>query len=265
MSDVLLSAGLDLTNDHPKRKTYIFSTYHNQNFELDKNAKKIVNRMKEDSDKKQIVVFYTDGFVHSKAFMKINNLILFKVNTTYINFINEISNIIDKDKDSYMQHGSLMSLYGEGVLIIGKSGIGKSEVCLDLITRGHFFVADDAVNIFTNRERLQGLPSPALKNLIEVRGIGIVNVRKTYGIQSVLPAKKIDIIIEMKAYDPKVPIERLGHKTHYKKILGIEIPYVVIPIGIGKNVSQIVETAVINEKLRKYENFNAAEALLVKK
>ena len=145
-------------------------------------------------------------------------------------------------------HGVLVEIYGEGVLLTGDSGIGKSETALELIKRGHRLIADDAVEIKkVGRDRLVGDAPEMIRYYMELRGIGVVNVRRIYGIGAVKPESGI-------AYD------RLGLTSESEVILGVEIPRVTIPVRPGRNLAVILELAAMNNRQKKL-GYNAAEAL----
>lgn len=158
-----------------------------------------------------------------------------------------------------MIHGNLIEVYGLGVLIIGDSGIGKSEITMELIKKGHLFVADDAVEHYRVFDKVFGRPSMYTKNLIEIRGIGIVDFSKFYGIQQIKNEAQIDVIIELNILDGITQFERLGRETSYKELSGIKIPYYKVPISPGRNASDIIEVIVNKQKLdleSKVNNFN---------
>ena len=150
-------------------------------------------------------------------------------------------------------HGVLVEIYGEGVLLTGDSGIGKSETALELIKRGHRLIADDAVEIRkVGRSRLVGSAPEMIRYYMELRGIGVINVRRIYGIGSVKP--HLEPWIEGKAYD------RLGLTDETETILGVEIPRVTIPVRPGRNLAVILELAAMNNRQKKL-GYNAAAAL----
>jgi len=149
------------------------------------------------------------------------------------------------------EHGSLVNIFGIGVLITGPSGIGKSEMVLDLIKANHLFVGDDRIVITNKNSTLVGSSHPVLKNLIEVRGIGIMDLLKTHGYQVVMDETKIDLIVELSLFKENGvdDSERIGESYQTKTILGLEIPYIKIPVAAGRNTSVIVESAVVQLKL----------------
>jgi HPr kinase/phosphorylase len=157
-------------------------------------------------------------------------------------------------------HGGLVDLYGVGILLTGKSGIGKSEIALDIVERGHRLVADDVVNIQQAAKNvLIGKSAELLQDTIEVRGLGIVNVRKTFGVRAVRVQKRVEIMIELLHWDPEADYERFGLNDVYTNILGVDIPHIRLPINPGKNISVIVETIALTYLLKLYGEDPAKE------
>ncbi|WP_374696487.1 HPr(Ser) kinase/phosphatase [Spiroplasma endosymbiont of Polydrusus formosus] len=149
------------------------------------------------------------------------------------------------------EHASLINVFGKGILLRGKSGIGKSEITLELIKKNHLFVGDDRIIIQQRNNRLYGQSHEMLKNLIEVRGLGILDLSKIYGLQVLLDETKIDLVIELIHLDDEQykSIDRLGTEYKYIKILDTKVPIITIPVTYGRNVSELVETAVSKLKL----------------
>ncbi len=158
-------------------------------------------------------------------------------------------------------HGVLVDVFGEGVLIMGESGIGKSEAALELIKRGHRLVTDDVVEIRKiNDERLVGCAPDITKHFIELRGIGIIDVKTLFGVESVKENQTIDMIIKLEEWDRDKEYDRLGLEDHYSEILGNQLVSYAIPIRPGRNIAVIVETASINHRQKKM-GYNAAQEL----
>ena len=158
-------------------------------------------------------------------------------------------------------HGVLLSVFGVGVMIKGASGVGKSEIALELINRGHLLVADDAVVIKrVDDTTLIGSAPALLKNRLEIRGVGIINVQKLYGITKVLPKKAINLIIEISPMDGRE--DRIGNAESSFNILGHEVPLIRIPISSGRSVSNLVEVAVANYDLKKEYNYDSSKAFI---
>ena len=158
-------------------------------------------------------------------------------------------------------HGVLVDVYGEGVLITGESGIGKSEAALELIKRGHRLVADDAVEIRkVSDDTLVGSAPTITKHLIELRGIGIVDVKSLFGVQSVRETQNIDLVITLEEWDKKKEYDRLGLEEEYTEFLGNKVQCHTIPIRPGRNLAVIVESTAINHR-QKEMGYNAAQEL----
>ena len=158
-------------------------------------------------------------------------------------------------------HGVLVEIYGEGVLLMGDSGIGKSETALELIKRGHRLIADDAVEIKrVNRDLLTGSAPELIRYYMEVRGIGIINVRHLYGMGAVKPETKIDLVVQMESWEEGKAYDRLGLTNETATILGKTLPQVTIPVRPGRNLAVIMELAAMNNRQKKM-GYNAAEAL----
>jgi len=159
------------------------------------------------------------------------------------------------------RHGTLVNVYGEGVLMLGESGVGKSETALELVKRGHILVADDAVEIRKVSEKtLVGEAPEIIRHLIEIRGIGILDVKNLFGVGCVKESERIDLVIQLETWKQGKEYERLGLHDQYIEILGIKIPTLVIPVRPGRNLAIIVEVAAMNNRQKKM-GYNAAKAL----
>lgn len=156
-------------------------------------------------------------------------------------------------------HGVLTEVYGMGILIIGKSGIGKSETALELVERGHRLIADDIVEISLAGNSLIGKGSEHIKYHMEIRGLGIVNIKTLFGIGSVKDSTKIDAIIEFEDWDSNKEYDRLGLDDKVLNILGVDIPKYLVPVRIGRNLAIIIEVAAKNQRLKKMGTFTAQE------
>ncbi len=160
------------------------------------------------------------------------------------------------------RHGVFVEVHGEGVLILGESGVGKSETALELIKRGHRLIADDAVDIRrTSSKTLIGTAPENIRHFIEVRGVGIINARRIFGVGAVKLTERIDMVIQLEPWVEGKTYERLGLESEYTDILGIEVPIYVVPVQPGRNLSIIVEAAAMNNRQRKM-GYNAARQLL---
>ena len=162
------------------------------------------------------------------------------------------------------RHGVLVEVYGEGVLLMGDSGIGKSETAMELIKRGHRLIADDAVEIRrVSAKTLVGSSPDNIRHFIELRGIGIVNVRRMYGIGSVKNTEKINMVIQMEPWEQGKNYDRMGLEGETIDILGIDVPSITIPVSPGRNLAIIIESAAMNNRQKKM-GYNAAQELLHK-
>ena len=161
------------------------------------------------------------------------------------------------------RHGVLVEVYGEGVLITGESGAGKSETAIELIKRGHRLIADDAVEIRKINDRtLRGNSPSNIRHFVELRGIGIIDARRIFGMGAVKPSEKIDMVIQLEAWDSTKAYDRLGLDNEYANILGVKIPAMTVPITPGRNLAVIVETAAMNNRQKKM-GYNAAKDLML--
>lgn len=160
------------------------------------------------------------------------------------------------------RHGVFVEVYGEGIFIMGDSGVGKSEVAIELIKRGHRLIADDAVEIKrTTKSNLVGRAPENIRHFIEVRGIGIVNARKIFGMGAVKLTSSIDLVVNLEIWDDSKVYDRMGIETEYIDILGIDVPFITIPVKPGRNLAVIVEVAAMNARQKKM-GYNAAQELL---
>lgn len=158
-------------------------------------------------------------------------------------------------------HGVLVEVYGEGVLLMGESGIGKSETALELIKRGHRLVADDAVEIkLIGKDSLLGSAPEIIRYYMELRGIGVINVRHIYGVGAVKPECNIDVVVKMETWREGKAYDRLGLSDETEEILGVKLPAVTIPVTPGRNLAVILELAAMNNRQKKM-GFNAAQTL----
>lgn len=181
-----------------------------------------------------------------------------KRNTTRL--INKLSNYLDDRLAAHTTlHGVLVDIYGTGVLIRGESGIGKSETALELVQRGHRLVADDAVEIKKlDDERLVGKSPELLRHFLEIRGIGIIDVRSLYGVGAIKNTKKIDIIVHLEGWDETKYYDRLGLDKEYEEILGTKVEKLVVPVKPGRNTAMILEVAAMNFR-QKRMGYDAAK------
>ena len=159
------------------------------------------------------------------------------------------------------RHAVLVEMYGEGILLMGESGVGKSETAMELVKRGHTLISDDAVDIRKiSADTLVGTAPDLIKHFIELRGVGIINVRQIFGIGAVKDSSNIDMIINLENWDGEKTYDRLGLDTHYTSILDIPVPTLTIPVKPGRNLAIIIEVAAMNNR-QKRMGYNAAEDL----
>ena len=150
------------------------------------------------------------------------------------------------------RHGVLVEMYGEGILLTGESGVGKSETAMELVKRGHRLVADDAVEIVkVSADRLTGTSPALIRHFIELRGIGIVNVRRIFGIGAIKDVGNIDMVIHLEVWDRSKTYDRLGFETEYEEILDVKVPKLTIPVRPGRNLAIILEVAAMNNRQKR--------------
>ncbi len=156
------------------------------------------------------------------------------------------------------RHGVLIEVYGEGILLIGESGIGKSEAAVELLKRGHRLIADDAVEIRKiSGTSLVGAAPALIRNYIELRGIGVINVAKLFGVGAVKAENEVNLVVNIVQWDPQEAYDRLGLEDQFLDILGVQIPMNTIPIKPGRNLAVILEVAAMNNRQRKM-GYNSA-------
>ncbi|MEE0946729.1 MAG: HPr(Ser) kinase/phosphatase [Acutalibacteraceae bacterium] len=162
------------------------------------------------------------------------------------------------------RHGVLVEVYGEGILLLGESGVGKSETAIELVKRGHRLIADDAVEIRkVSSKSLVGSAPDNIRHFIELRGIGIINASRIFGVGAVKLTEKIDMVINLEPWDINKVYDRMGLEEKTTEILGITVPSVTIPVKPGRNLAVIIEVASMNNRQKKL-GYNAAEDLLKK-
>lgn len=156
----------------------------------------------------------------------------------------------EKLASSQCLHGGLLSIYGKGVLIRGESGMGKSEIALELIKRGHLLVADDRVDCYRIHNKIVGKAPELLSGMLEIRGIGIINVARMFGVSSVLPKTQVDFQVNLEMWKPDQDYDRVGiEEKKHENILGVDIPKIVVPVREGRSMAVIIESAVTNYML----------------
>ncbi len=182
-----------------------------------------------------------------------------EVTSTFMSSLIKFLNVELAPRSS--MHGVLIEVYGEGILILGESGVGKSETALEVVKRGHRLIADDLVEVRrVSDTTLLGRAPEIIRHLIEIRGIGILDVKELYGVSSVKMQENINFVINLELWDEKKNYERLGIQEESTEILGIKVPSITIPVRPGRNLAIIVEVAAINFR-QKQMGYNAAQAL----
>lgn len=174
-----------------------------------------------------------------------------KRNTTRLsaNVMNFLEENLSERKN---QHGVLVEIYGMGVLIMGESGIGKSETALELIQRGHRLVADDRVELYMMDEsRIIGEAPEILRHLIEIRGVGVIDVANMFGVGSVRESTVVDMVINLKPWDKEHSFDRLGNKLETKSFFNVDLPLLHIPVRVGRNLATIIEVAAMNIRAKR--------------
>ncbi len=156
-------------------------------------------------------------------------------------------------------HGVLVEVFGVGILIIGKSGVGKSECALELVERGHRLVADDVVDVqCISGTLLIGSGARLIRHHMEIRGLGIININHLFGVGAIRDKKQIQLVVSLEDWDPKKEYDRLGFEDQTYTILGVEVPLITIPVRPGRNIPILIETAAMNYRLRKM-GYNSAK------
>ena len=183
---------------------------------------------------------------------KKNNIVVLRSNRNTTRLINKLSDYLENRMAKYeTMHGVLVDIYGVGVLIKGESSIGKSETALELIQKGHRLVADDAVEIRKVDEKtLMGQAPELLRHFMEIRGVGIIDVKSLYGVRAVKESNYIGLVIYLEDWDGNKYYDRLGLDREYENILGVEIEKMVVPVKPGRNTSLILELAAMNYRQR---------------
>ena len=157
------------------------------------------------------------------------------------------------------RHGVLVEVYGEGILLLGDSGVGKSETAIELLKRGHRLIADDAVEIKkVSATTLVGQAPEIIRHYVELRGVGIVDVRRLFGMGAVKESEKVDLVINLEQWDNNKMYDRLGLDEQTTNILGIEVPSITIPVSSGRNLSVVIEVAAMNNR-QKRMGYNTAQ------
>lgn len=191
-----------------------------------------------------------EPFPEMLTYAKKNNVPILSSDESTTDFISELLRWLKVVLAPFTtMHGVLVDIYGEGVLILGESGLGKSETAVELIKRGHRFVADDVVEIRrVSKETLLGCAPEVLRYFMELRGIGIIDVKQMFGVESIKDIQRIDLVVKLELWDKASNYDRLGSNSEQIDILGNGVPCHVIPIRPGRNIAVICESAAINHR-----------------
>jgi len=176
-------------------------------------------------------------------------------------FIQQVQGFLEEQlTETSSLHGVLMDVFGVGILLLGKSGIGKSEIALDLVMRGHRLVADDIVDVARRKPgAVYGAGNPVIKHHMEIRGLGIINIKDLFGVSAVREQKKIELVIELHEWDPNQEYDRLGVEDKFLNIIGVNVPLSVVPVRPGRNMATIIEVAARNQLLKHQGHHSARE------
>ena len=181
---------------------------------------------------------------------------------TTVDFTTQVIDLLSQRlAPSITRHGVLLDIYGEGVLITGESGVGKSETAIELVKRGHRLVADDAVEIRRVSNQLIGKAPELIRHYIELRGIGVIDVQQLFGMSAVKLESQLDLVVYLERWQENKFYDRLGLDEEKVDILGMKLPILTIPVQPGRNLAAIVEVAAMNNRAKKY-GYNAAKTLV---
>jgi len=188
-------------------------------------------------------------------------LALMKTTLSSSAFISQVQAFLEEALTSTgTLHGVLCDVYGVGVLLMGKSGIGKSEIALDLVMHGHRLVADDVVNLVRRKEgHVTGHGTEIIRHHMEIRGLGIINIKDLFGVAAVREQKKIELVIELVEWEGRKEYDRLGMDMGQMNIVGVEVPHSVVPVRPGRNMTTIIEVAARNHLLKLQGHHSAQE------
>lgn len=216
---------------------------------------KVLNKLK---DRHIPVFIFSDNCVPPEKFMEVSEkldipILITTHNSTRVTLLlGDFLRFIFAKRQKI--HGTLVDVYGVGILFKGESGVGKSECALDLVRKGHRLVGDDFVEIIAYPEGKilgrSGAPSTETRFLMELRGVGFIDILKSYGVASVEETKFVDMVVELKSVEDR-PFDRLGFEFERTELLGVELPYVRLPVIPGKNISTVVESLALKYLIRK--------------
>ncbi|AGR40766.1 HPr(Ser) kinase/phosphatase [Spiroplasma taiwanense] len=267
-------AGLELTgffeDGEKSHRIIVMSTKENSyvlNFSAEERREKYKKLFSQNIPLIIITQKFEDKIVIDVA-KELNILLVKTKNNSTSDFTQNILEFMDDYFAPVIEiHASFISIFGKGVLLIGESGIGKSEITLDLLKANHLFVGDDRIVVTKKFNEIFGKSHEILKNLVEVRGIGIIDVSKTNGYQVILDKSKIDIVIELLKFkkDGIDYSERLGADFEKYELLGVQVPYLKIPVTSGRNIPNIIEAAVAKLKIKESGLYQDEATLLTER
>ena len=214
---------------------------------------------------KMPLCIFTYNLNPPESFIKIaekNNVCVIISELKTMDVIRNIENLIEEELiESHTVHGGLVEVFGVGVLILGKSGVGKSEATLELISKGHRLISDDTVEFKKlNDGRIIGRKNEFIKHNMEVRGIGVVDISRLSGMSAIRDKKRLDLVIELENWNDDEQYDRMGLEEKTYNILNTEIPYIKIPVRSGRNICILIETAAKNFRLKEM-GYNSAKEL----
>ena len=199
-----------------------------------------------------------EPFPEMQELAKQHGVALLRSNETTCTMMGSLISVLNLElAPRITRHGVLVEVYGEGILILGDSGIGKSELAIELVKRGHRLVADDAVEITRIGSTLSGTAPELIRNYLEVRGVGVVDVEKLFGVGAVQDSTQIDLVIQFEKWEDDKFYDRLGLDENDTTILDVPVPQITIPVSVGRNLAAIVELAAMHNRQKKH-NFNSA-------
>lgn len=193
-----------------------------------------------------------------------NDIPLFKTNKTTVELLSQMFFMLHEQfTPVQMIHGTLVEVFGMGVLIQGESAIGKSETALGLIERGHRLISDDIVKVKKRGTELVGSGPELTRHIMEIRGIGIINVAHLYGAVCVRPDARIDLIVQMEKWKDEQFYDRVGNEEKYSNILGLSVPFYLLPVKLGRDIILLIETVALNQRL-KIMGYHSAQEFTVR-
>ena len=215
-------------------------------------------------EKRPVAVVFTAGLTvdaMTLAFAKQYDVPLLQTKTPTSSFMSAlIASLAVSLAPRITRHGVLVEVYGEGILLLGDSGIGKSETAIELVKRGHRLIADDAVEIKRVSDKtLVGSAPELIRHYVELRGIGIVDIRRIFGMGAVKMSEKIDLVVQIEQWNPEKSYDRFGTETEYIDIMGLKIPTYTLPVKPGRNLAVILEIAAMNHRQKKMGYNTGAE------